>query len=404
MAAAALISSTETNNPIHPNDIAEALGTIEKFKTFHPSLPIGLFSRYIEQIGADLKRGTALALRVVSSAVANSEDARFVIRTGLALGRRGCGLTSPEIARIKELCAALGVAPSHVWGTDFVNLDFGDSQPLIITIGNEKGGTGKSTIAMHMVVAMLKLGYTVGSIDLDGRQGTLSRYLANRRAFKGASDQPIEMPLHRRIQSSQDNHRASQGNHRAFQGNHRAGAEEEWERFRDSLIDVSACQVVVIDTPGNDSYLSRLAHANAHMVITPLNDTFLDLDVLAEIDCARREIQAPSVYCKMIMERNDDRLLCDRKPIHWIVMRNRLTHVDSRNKREIIGLLNGLSERLGFQLVTGFGERVIFHELFLSGLVLLDLPDESARDRNYMSHSRACQEFRTLLLEIGAMV
>ena len=208
--------------------------------------------------------------------------------------------------------------------------------------------------------------------------------------LNGSVREPIEMPLHRKIQSSQ--------------GNHRAGAEEERERFRDSLIDVSACQVVVIDTPGNDSYLSRLAHANAHMVITPLNDTFLDLDVLAEIDCARREILAPSVYCKMIMERNDDRLLCDRNPIHWIVMRNRLTHIDSRNKREIIALLNQLSERLGFQLVAGFGERVIFHELFLSGLVLLDLPDDSARDQNYMSHSRACQEFRTLLLEIGAMV
>ena len=390
MAATALIASAELDSSVRPKDITAALGMIKKFEIFHPSLPMGLFSRYSERIREDPNLGAALALKAVSAAAANSDDANFVVRTGSALGRRGGGLTRPEIAWIKELCAALDVTPSLLWGTDFIDLDVGDGQPLIITIGNEKGGTGKSTVAMHMVVALLKLGYTVGSIDLDGRQGSLSRYLANRAAFKAASDQPIEMPLHRRVDSSQRKRRT--------------GDEAEKERFRETLIEVSACQVVVIDTPGSDSYLSRLAHANAHMVITPLNDTFIDLDVLAEIDCARREVQAPSIYCKMIMERNDDRLLCDRDPLHWIVMRNRLTHIDSRNKREIIGLLNQLSERLGFRLVAGFGERVIFHELFLSGLVLLDLPDDPARDRNYTSHARACQEFRTLLLEIGAMV
>ncbi len=391
MAAAALVAGAGKNISVDSKAIAATLGETDALRVFDLPLATGLFNRFAEQIRGEPERGRAVALKTAAGVAGSPADAEFVVRVGAALGRGEGGLSAAQGAGITELSAALGVAHRDLWAGPLIDLDAGDRRPLIITIGNEKGGTGKSTIAMHLVVALLKLGYSVGSIDLDGHQGTLSRYIENRGTFGETTAQAIRMPHHRRIETSKADQRET-------------AEQEEKARLREALLEVTDRQVVVIDTPGGDSTLSRLAHANADMVITPLNDTFLDMDVLAEIDRVKREVRAPSIYCKMVLEQNDHRILSDREPIHWIVMRNRLTHVDSHSKREIIDLLKQLAARLDFRLVNGFGERVIFHELFLSGLTLLDLPDEPARDRNYLSHHRACQEFRGLLLEIGAMV
>jgi chromosome partitioning protein len=399
MAAAALIAGADDTTTLNESALPSVLGGDAALRGCDHWMAAALFRRYAEQIRIGPDHGRARALHAISIVAGRPADAGFVLRAGAALGRGQGGLSAPVAARIKELGSVLGIAARDLWGEDFLELGAGGQRPLVITIGNEKGGSGKSTVAMHLVVALLKLGYAVGSLDLDGRQGTLSRYLANRRAFletagetaRENAGEPILMPQHRRIDASGAAQR-------------RPTKAEDRTRLREALAALANRQVVVIDTPGSDSTLSRLAHANADMVITPLNDSFLDVDVLAEVDRAKREVLAPSIYCRMVLEQNERRVLSEREPIHWIVMRNRLTHVDSRSKREIIGLLKQLAERLDFRLVAGFGERVVFHELFLSGLTLLDLPDDPARDRNRRSHHRACQEFRDLLLDIGAMV
>lgn len=391
MAAAVLIAGTETNPSSDPAAIARTLGERPARRVFDLSLAGELLDRFAEQVRLDPERGTVLACKTVSAFAGMPEDAGFVLRGGIALGRRTGGLSPLQAERIRELAETLRIDPRDLWADSFLDQDGGTDRPLVIAVGNEKGGTGKSTIAMHLVVALLKLGYRIGSIDLDGRQATLTHYVENRRRYRASHNEAIAMPLHRRIVPSQA-------------GSRDAAVRQDRMRLGQALEEASDCQVIVMDTPGNDTRLSRLAHANADMVITPLNDTFLDLDVLAEVDRDERQVLGPSLYCDMVVEQNDRRLLSAREPIHWIVMRNRVTHVDSNSKREIIGLLKQLSGRLGFQLVTGFGERVVFHELFLSGLTLLDLPDEPVRDRNYASHLRACEEFRELLLEIGALV
>jgi chromosome partitioning protein len=399
MAAAALVASAEETATLDASALGAVLNGHAALRGYHHGMATTLFRSYAEQIRIGREPGRARALDAIAIVAGRPADASFVLRAGVALGRGHGGLSARTAARIKELGLVLGIAARELWDEDFIELGAGGQRPLVITIGNEKGGSGKSTIAMHLVVALLKLGYAVGSLDLDGRQGTLSRYLANRRAFAEAAGEtagetggePVMMPLHRRIDASGA---AQLGRTKA----------EERTRLGEALTVLGDRQVVVIDTPGSDTYLSRLAHANADMVITPLNDSFLDVDVLAEVDRAKREVRAPSIYCRMVLEQNERRILSEREPVHWIVMRNRVTHVDSRSKREIIGLLKQLAERLDFRLVTGFGERVIFHELFLSGLTLLDLPDDPVRDRNHRSHHRACQEFRDLLLDIGAMV
>jgi chromosome partitioning protein len=260
--------------------------------------------------------------------------------------------------------------------------------PHVIVLGNEKGGSGKSTTAMHLAVALLKSGYTVGTIDLDARQGTFSRYIDNRRSLVEDTGLPLPLPDHRRVFRSEAASRAE------------AEAEEE-ERLKGALAELGAHDFIVVDTPGSDSFLSRLGHTYADTLITPLNDSFLDIDLLARIDREARKVLAPSVYSQMVWEQRQRRALNRRPPIDWIVMRNRLGHIDARNKRDIARLLEQLSKRLGFRVAPGFGERVIFRELFHKGLTLLDLRAERTGAPFSVSHAAARQEVFALLESIG---
>jgi chromosome partitioning protein len=255
-------------------------------------------------------------------------------------------------------------------------------RPHVVVLGNEKGGSGKSTTAMHLIVALLREGYKVGSLDLDARQGSLSRFIANR-AENGLD---LPMPRHVRLEQSTLDSAA-------------AARDEEKQRFDAILADMADCDFVVIDTPGSDSNLSRLGHARADTLVTPLNDSFLDLDLLARVDGQGQKIRGPSTYAEMVWEQKKRRALSDGGSIDWIVMRNRLASLDARNKRRIGKLVEELARRIGFRLAPGFSERVVFRELFPRGLTLLDLAD--AGTPLTLSHVAARQELRGLLDVIG---
>jgi chromosome partitioning protein len=198
------------------------------------------------------------------------------------------------------------------------------------------------------------------------------------------------MPLHHRIEPSKA----------PFQ----AGAEsEDQTRFGNAMAAMSGSQFVVIDTPGSDSFLSRLGHAHADTLITPLNDSFLDLEILADLDVQRRVVLAPSIYSKMVWEQSNKRAAMGRAPVDWVVVRNRLLHVTTRNKCQIAGLLEQLATRIGFRLSLGFGERVVFRELFHKGLTVLDLADAGNGLALTSSQTAACREIDGLLSEIGAL-
>lgn len=262
-------------------------------------------------------------------------------------------------------------------------------RPYVLVLGNEKGGSGKSTTAMHLIVALARLGYRVGSIDLDARQGSLSRYLLNRQRFAEQEGRELPASEHQRVFGCGHASRT------------RAEAEDR-AHLQTAFASLSACHFVVIDTPGSDSYLSRLGHLNADTLITPINDSFLDIDVIADIDREKREVLAPSVYSQMVWEQNNHRVVNNRKPIDWVVMRNRMAHIEPRNKREIGALLQKLGQRIGFRLAPGFGERVIYKELFLKGLTVLDLPAAPAGPGN-SSHLGARRELGDLLRAIGLL-
>ena len=258
----------------------------------------------------------------------------------------------------------------------------------VIVLGNEKGGSGKSTIAMHLIVALIKRGFSVASIDLDASQGTLSRYIENRCAYAERSGLGMDLPEHRRIYRSDEVVRT-------------AAERNEHAKLKTVLSELADRDFVVIDTPGSDGFLSRLGHGYADTLVTPLNDSFLDLDLLARIDIEGRKVLALSSYSQMVSEQCQERALAGQRPLDWIVMRNRLTHIDAHNKREITRILEQLARRLQFRLTQGFGERVIFRELFLKGLTLLDLREDAPDIALTLSHVAARQEVRALLQAIA---
>ena len=255
--------------------------------------------------------------------------------------------------------------------------------PYVIVLGNEKGGTGKSTVSMHLTVALLKQGYTVGTIDVDARQGTFSRYIENRRMRQENLKEDLLLPqLHFPLFKSEAM-------------DLQVAQEEELGNFKQAMEQLQSCNFVVIDTPGSDTHLSRIAHHYADTLITPMNDSFIDLDMLVRLDPESLSILRPSTYAEMVWEQKKQRAFRKLPAIDWIVLRNRLSNISSRNKEDMQRVLTALSKRIGYRLVAGFGERVIFRELFLSGLTLLDL--RSAKMPMSVSHVSARQELNELL-------
>ncbi len=263
------------------------------------------------------------------------------------------------------------------------------SQAHIVVIGNQKGGSGKSTTAMHLIVSLLNRGYSVGSVDLDDPQATLTRYLENRRNFMGSADMILSMPEHHTLT-------------RSFYDNRALAHGDELSRLDSCIQSLAATNdFIVIDTPGSDSHLSQVGHSYADTLVTPMNDSFIDLDLLAKVDPETHEVIRPSGYAEMVWEQKKARAIRDGGQVDWIVMRNRLSTIGSRNTRAMEEVLAALSKRIGFRIAPGFGERVIFRELFLKGLTLLDLRNPESGIRMNMSHVAARQEVRALLTTIG---
>lgn len=258
----------------------------------------------------------------------------------------------------------------------------------VIVVGNEKGGSGKSTTAMHLIIALLKLDSPVGAIDLDVRQKSLTRYLENRANWAETTTRAVPMPEIRSVDAVREDSRKD-------------SMERESANFSRALQSLAHCAFVVIDSPGADTHLSRLGHAHADTILTPMNDSFVDYDVLARLDPRTGELLGPSLYSEMVWNARKRRAMAGvQGGIDWVVMRNRLAAVNARNKKRVWEKLNDLSSRIGFRLARGFGERVIYRELFPMGLTLLDLGGRGSPVKLSMSHVTAKQEIRHMLADL----
>lgn len=245
------------------------------------------------------------------------------------------------------------------------------SSPHFIVFANEKGGTGKSTCAVHVAVALASLGAKVAGIDLDHRQRTFHRYLENREAT--AARRGIDLPMPRY----------------GVAGECSADALDAYVAEL-----AEGCDFVVADTPGRDDLLARHLATRAHTLVTPMNDSFVDFDLIGQVDPETFKVRRPSFYAEMIWEARKTRAKTDGGTIDWVVLRNRVQHIEARNMRRVGDAMGELSKRVGFRIVAGLSERVIFRELFPSGLTLLDrgqLGDLGT------SHIAARQELREML-------
>ncbi|HEX7775464.1 MAG TPA: division plane positioning ATPase MipZ [Parvibaculum sp.] len=266
----------------------------------------------------------------------------------------------------------------------------GDTEPgrnsaHVIVLGNEKGGSGKTTTAMHLIAFLLHEGARVGSMDLDSRQRSLTRYVENRKAWAEGAGVHLVMPDHVVIPKSDA----------ATVSDAQAAESAAFEAAFTKLAIEN--DYVVIDCPGADSFLSRLGHAVADTLVTPMNDSFVDFDLLGRVDPQSWKIKGPSVYSEMVWESRKRRVMADGGTIDWIVIRNRLSTLAAKNKRRVESVLEALADRIGFRVAPGFGERVIFREMFPSGLTLLDMRSEGVDAQMSMSHVAARAEVRGLV-------
>ncbi len=262
--------------------------------------------------------------------------------------------------------------------------------PHVIVCGNEKGGSGKSTLAVHLAVALMTSGYRVATIDLDGRQRSMTRYIDNRHAWSARQGVRLEMPYHTGVAPS------------SLRSADEAEADEA-ARLLGSIEDLDAeFQYIVIDTPGADTYLNRLAHRIADTLVTPMNDSFVDLDVIGRINPETREIEGASQYAEAVREARRERRNLDGAVLDWIVVRNRLGNFSTRNERNVDSFLRRLALDLGFRIADGITERVIYRELFPLGATVIDELDERVIGvRPTLSHLAARQEIRRLITALN---
>ncbi|WP_448586499.1 division plane positioning ATPase MipZ [Thermaurantiacus sp.] len=241
----------------------------------------------------------------------------------------------------------------------------------VLVLGNEKGGTGKSTLAVHLAVALAERGVHVVLFDLDERQRTSARYLENRVDFARRLGLDLPMP---------------------------AFAVPGPEADPGDLVATAGAGVVVLDTPGRDSPQARAALSLADTLVTPINDSFVDFDLIGRVDPETHEVTRPSFYAETVWKARQARARADRGTVDWVVLRNRLSTLEARNRRRVGAALEALSRRVGFRIAPGLSERVIFRELFPRGLTLTDAAHLGEAS---ISHVAARAELRELMRSLA---
>ena len=256
----------------------------------------------------------------------------------------------------------------------------------IIVFGNEKGGTGKSTLTMHVAVCLLRQGHAVGLIDLDVRQQSASRFLANRQKTCDTDGIELPMPLSAALSPATGGDTL------------KARDASDQQALEQVLADMRPqCRYLLIDCPGSYSHLSQLAHALADTLITPVNDSFVDLDVIGEVDPDGWQVKRLSHYAEMVWNCRKLRSAGQLPPTDWLVATNRVAMLASRNNQRVDRVLEALKQRIMFRHVAGLSERVVYRELFPRGLTMMDLPDVPGMGLSKMSHVAARQEVRQLV-------
>ena len=262
-------------------------------------------------------------------------------------------------------------------------------QASVIVVGNEKGGAGKSTLAIHIVTALLHGGAKIAVLDLDLRQQTMGHFFSNRAKWLEANGAEAPMPIEHAISAAGD-------------ALAKAPDAEQLARFEAAFAELAeAADFVIIDTPGSDTAISRAAHARADLIVTPMNDSFVDFDMLGVVDPVTLELKRHSLYAETVWACRKERATVAKKQIDWVVLRNRLAPTEARNRRRLDERVEALSRKVGFRVGPGLRDRVIYRELFPFGLTVADLSTSIRPVAMGLQHVAARQELRALMAALG---
>ena len=265
------------------------------------------------------------------------------------------------------------------------------SQARVIVVGNEKGGAGKSTIAIHLATALMHGGGKVAVIDLDLRQQSLTHFFNSRRTWAASAGADLYMPVD--LGWSPDAAKLA------------SDAEQGLTRL-DAVLEqaADAADFILIDTPGGDTALSRAAHGKADVIVTPMNDSFVDFDLLGQVDPVTLDLIRPSIYAETVWESRKIKAASRGKSIDWVVLRNRLAVTEARNRKRLEERIIALAKRTGFRLGPGLRDRVIYRELYPFGLTVADLSPTVRPVPVALGHVAARQELRLLSQFLGLSV
>lgn len=259
-------------------------------------------------------------------------------------------------------------------------------QASVIVVGNEKGGAGKSTIAIHTATALLHGEAKVAVLDLDLRQQSTAHFFANRRAWLDANGAIAPMPVATALDADLA----------------KATEQDALARFQDAFAKArDEADFVLIDTPGSDTAISRAAHGLADLIVTPMNDSFVDFDMLGVVDPVTLELKRHSLYSETVWNSRKARAVNERKQIDWVVLRNRLAPTEARNRKRLDERVEALSRKVGFRIGPGLRDRVIYRELFPFGLTVADLSPQIRPVAMSLQHVAARQELRALMGALG---
>ena len=263
------------------------------------------------------------------------------------------------------------------------------NQARIIVVGNEKGGAGKSTIAIHIATALLHAGARLAVIDLDLRQQSMAHFFRSRRTWMEANGVEVPMPFSMPMAAdAADLVKTTPA--------------EQLAAFEQVFAEAAAeAEFVLIDTPGSDTVLSRAAHGKADLIMTPMNDSFVDFDMLGQVDPVTLELIRPSVYSEVVWEARKQKMVAERRSLDWVVLRNRLATSEARNRKRLEERIDILAKRVGFRVGPGMRDRVIYRELFPFGLTVADLSSTVRPVPVSLTHVAARQELRSILLAAG---
>lgn len=248
-------------------------------------------------------------------------------------------------------------------------------KPHLIVFANEKGGVGKSTLAFHTCIGLCNTGEKVAVLDLDWRQQSLAGALASREATARSLEIDLPSP-HYTVLENQSGSMFTQEISRIGTGS----------RF------------VIIDLAGQDSTMARYAIALADTLVTPINNSLVDIDALAKFDPVNMRVKEPNRFARLVESLRHERQLCGMPSIDWVIVKNRLRSAEKKQRQFFDQALTDLSRTLRFRVACGLSERVAYRELYLFGLTHLDLKHISRLTRR---NSRIEEEVSELISDLA---